>query len=158
MTGLELAKVRRVQADGSVLFRGPQLRVRLAVLKPGLVLVSAQGEAADPKDGDVEMALMAELDSELERAGSLMLFADLRLSPRMPAGSREKYVAWSRRHQARLRPSHVLVQSGLLEMAMSIISMVVGARLFEIHTRHAPFLALLRKEAPNLATLPSVPG
>lgn len=158
MTGLEFAKVRHVQADGSVLFRGPQLRVRVAVLKPGFLLVSAHGEAVDGKDGDVETALMAEFESELDRAGSLTLFADLRLSPRMPAVSREKFVAWSRRHRARLRPSHVLVQSGLLEMAMSIISMLAGDGLFQLHTKLAPFLALLQKEAPMLTELPRVPS
>ena len=43
--------------------------------------------------------MLAALDAELERAGTLLLFADLRDSPRMPAESREKIARWMRRHQ-----------------------------------------------------------
>jgi hypothetical protein len=148
---------RRTQADGSVLLCGPNLRVRIAVLKPGFVLASAQGEVADAADGSVETAVLAELERELERAGSLTLFADLRQSPRVPAPSREKLAEWMRRHRARILPSHVLVQSKLMEMAMSILSMLVGHGRFEVYTRPSPFLTLIKKVAPKVTELPSVP-
>lgn len=148
---------RRVLADGSVLFRGPYLHVRLAVLKPGLVLVTARGEVGNSNDERVETALLDELDAELQRAGSLTLFADLRGSPRMPDSSRQKIARWTRRHQVRIMPSHVLVESGLLERAVSIIMMLVGSGVFRIHTTAKPFLELLRKAAPKISELPSVP-
>ena len=149
--------MRRVQADGAVLFCGTNLRIRIAVLKAGLVLVSAQGEVADPEDSRVEAAVMAELDRELERAGKLTVFADIRESPRMPAASREKIAKWMRRHQARLLPSHILVRSKLIEMAVSIITMLVGSGVFEMHTKPEVFLKLLKKAAPQLTALPVVP-
>jgi hypothetical protein len=136
---------------------GPHLRVRVEVLKPGVVLASAQGEVAGPHDVSVEKALLAELELELEGAGTLTLFADLRQSPRVPAASRDRLALWARRHHGRLLPSHVLVQSKLLEMAMSLITMLVGNEIFEIHTRPQAFLALVKAVAPNLAKLPSVP-
>jgi hypothetical protein len=150
-------EIRHVQADGGVLFRGPNLRVRVAVLKPGVVLASAHGEVVEDKDVSVEAAVLAELESELERAGSLQVFADLRQSPRVPAASRERLAEWLQRHRKRLLPSHVLVQSKLLEMAMSIISMLIGSGLFEIHTRPGPFLALVKRVAPQLTELPVAP-
>ncbi len=150
-------EIRCVQPDGAVLFRGTNLRVRLAVLKPGIVLVSAHGEVADAEDHSVEVALFVELDHELERAGMLTLFADLRESPRMPAASRGKIAQWTRRHQARLLPSHALVQSKVMEMALSVITMLVGGGLFKIHTRPQAFLDLVKKVAPKLTALPSVP-
>jgi hypothetical protein len=149
--------MRKVQPDGAVLLRGPNLRVRLAVLKRGVVLASAHGEVVDEQDGSVETAVLSELESELARAGSLTLFADLRQSPRMPAASREKVAEWTRRHRARILPSHVLVQSKLIEMAMSIISMLIGDGVFEVHTRPPPFLALIKKIAPHQEELPGVP-
>lgn len=149
--------VRRPQADGSVLFVGPSLRVRVAVLKPGVVLATAQGEVVGPHDVSAETAVLAELDLELNRAGSLTLLADLRQSPRVPAASRDRLAQWARRHHGRLLPSHVLVQSKLLEMAMSLITMLVGSGVFEIHTRPQAFLAMVKAVAPNLAKLPSVP-
>ena len=151
------AEIRRDHADGAVLFRGPNLSVRVAVLMPGVVLVSAQGEVVGAEDASAETAAFAEFERELERAGTLTLFADLRKSPRLPAASREKIAQWARRHRARLLPSHVLVQSKLIEMAMSILTMLVGGGVFEIHTTQAPFFDLVKKVAPKLTGLPDVP-
>jgi hypothetical protein len=150
--------IRRVQADGAVLFVGPNLRVRIAVLKSGFVLASAQGEVVGLQDVSAEAAMLAELERELERAGTLTLFADLRQSPRLPAASREKLAQWARRHEGRLLPSHVLVQSKLIEMAMSLITMLVGGGVFEIHTRPQAFLDLVKKVSPTLVELPGVPA
>jgi hypothetical protein len=150
--------IRHVQPDGSVLLCGTNLRIRLGVLKPGHVLVSAHGEVVDSQDVSAEAAMLAELDAELERAGTLMLFADLRMSPRMPAESRERLARWVRRHQARLLPSHMLVRSKLLEMALSIIAMTVGGSLFKIHSDARAFLQLVRRVAPKLSELPRVPA
>jgi hypothetical protein len=153
----DTADLRRPQADGAVLLVGPNLRVRVAVLKTGVVLASARGEVIGAEDASVESALLAELELELERAGTLTLFADLRESPRLPAASREKIAAWTRRHQGRLLPSHALCQSKVLEMALSLITMLVGRDVLEIHTRPQPFLAMIMKVAPKLRELPSVP-
>lgn len=152
------AQIRRVQTDGSVLFCGSNLRVRVATLKPGVVLVSAHGEVIDDEDVKAEAAMLAEFDQELERAGTFTMFADLRESPRMPAASREKIAKWTRRHQARLLPSHVLARSKLLEMALSIITMLVGGGLFKVHSNPQTFLALVKKVAPKLNELPRAPS
>jgi hypothetical protein len=151
------AEIRRAQPDGAVLFCGTNLRVRVVVLKPGVVLASAHGEVVDAEDASAETALLAEFERELERAGTLTLFADLRASPRMPAASREKIAQWTRRHQARILPSHILVRSKLIEMALSIITMLVGGGLFKIHTKPQTFLDLVKNVAPKLSELPSVP-
>jgi hypothetical protein len=151
------AEVRRPQADGAVLFVGPNLRVRVAVLKPGVVLASAHGEVIGLQDAGVEAAVLGELDRELECAGTLTVFADLRQSPRLPAISREKLAQWARRHKGRLLKCHVLVQSQLLEMAMSLVTMFVGGDVLETHARPQAFLAMVKKVAPTLTTLPSVP-
>lgn len=151
------AEMRRVQPDGSVLFCGTSLCIRVAILKPGVVLVSARGEVADAQDSRAEAGVLAELDLEFDRAGRLTLFADLRASARIPAVSRENLAKWLRRHQARLLPSHVLVRSKLVEMALSIITMLVGSGVFKIHSDVQTFLGLVKKVAPKLTELPRVP-
>lgn len=153
----QLPKARQVQPDGAVLFCGTSLRVRLALLKPGCILITASGEVIDYKDVIAEDGALAELDAELERAGTLMLFADLRDSPRMPAKSREKVARWMRRHQARLLPSHALVGSKLLEMALSIITMLVGGGLLKVHSRPQAFLDLVKQTSPKTSALPRIP-
>jgi len=153
-----LTQVRRVQPDGAVLFCGNHLFVRVEVLKPGVVLVSAHGEVLDNEDVRAEAALLAEFDRELEQVGSFTMFANLRESPHMPADSRKRIAEWTRRHQARLVPSHVLVRSKLLEMALSILTMLVGSGLFKVHTNPRTFLALVKKAAPKLTELPRAPA
>jgi|GEM_PF-955436 len=154
----DLAEIRRVQPDGALLFSGPNLRVRFTVLKPGVVLTSGHGAVVDAEDVSAEAALLAELERELEQAGTLTVFADLRNSPRLPAASREKIEQWARSHQARLLPSHVLVRSKILEMAVSIIAMLVGGGLIKIHSSPQKFLALLKQVAPTMTELPNVPA
>ena len=151
------AEIRRVQPDGAVLFCGTHLRIRVVVLQPGVVLASADGEVADAADVSAEAAAFAEFDRELERAGTFTLFADLRESRRMPAASREKIAQWLRRQRERILPSHVLVRSKMTEMALSIVAMLVGGGLFEIHTSPEPFLRLVQKVAPMLSELPRLP-
>ena len=148
----------QVQPDGAVLFSGTSLRVRVFVIKPGFVLATATGEVTDAVDGSIEDGVLAEFDAELERAGSLTLFVDLRGSPRIPAESREKLALWLRRHQARFMPSHALVGSKLLEMALSIITMLVGGGVFKVHSRPQSFLDLVKKVAPKVTELPQVPA
>lgn len=153
-----LAQTRRVQPDGALLFCGSNLFVRVEMLKPGVILATARGEVIDDDDVRAEAALLAEFDRELERAGSFTMFADLRESARMPSASRERIAKWTRRHQTRLLPSHVLVRSRLLEMALSIITMLVGSGVFKMHTNPEAFLALVKKAAPKLNALPRVPA
>jgi len=152
-----LVQIRRVQPDGAVLFCGNFLRARVALLKPGVVLVSVHGEVIDDDDVHAEAALLAEFDRELERAGTFTMFADLRESPRMPTASRKRIAQWTRRHQARLLPSHLLVRSKPLELALAVITMLVGGGLFKVHTNPRTFLALVKKVAPKLSELPRVP-
>jgi hypothetical protein len=155
---LSLAGLRREQADGSLMFLGAALRVRFVTLKPGFVLVTADGEALGELDRQAELALTTELDRELERAGTLTVFADLRQSPRMPAKSRDMIAQWLRRHQARLNATHVLVHSKFMEMAMSIVAMLVGGGMVKVYSKPDVFLSLVRKVAPKLTELPCVPA
>jgi hypothetical protein len=153
----EPAGVRREQADGSVVFFGTAIRLRVAQLKPGFVLVTALGEALTERDVLAEQGLTAQLDLELERAGQLTVFADLRESPRMPAKSRAMIAAWMRRHQVRLNTSHILVRSKLMEMAMSVVAMLVGGGMIKVYSNADTFLSLVRKAAPKLTELPRAP-
>ncbi|HYQ42730.1 MAG TPA: hypothetical protein VER11_12205 [Polyangiaceae bacterium] len=153
-----LSQIRRVQPDGAVLFCGNNFCVRVAVLKPGVLLVGVHGQVIDDQDVHAETALLAEFDHELERVGTFTMFADLRESPHMPSASRKRIAHWVRRHQARLLPSHVLVRSKLLEMALTVVTMLVGSGVFKIHTDLQTFLAFVKKAAPKLTELPRIPA
>jgi hypothetical protein len=161
MTGTSLqqsqAAMRCVEAGGASLFFGTCVRFRVETLKPGFVLLTCHGGAVTEEDALAEAAMMAELDRELERAGTLSVFADLRDTSRMAAASRELAAKWMRRHQARINASHVLVRSKIIEMAMSVVAMLVGGGMVKIYSNPDVFLALVRKVAPKMTELPRVP-
>ena len=149
---------REVHADGSTLIAGLNLRLRVAQLRPGLLLVTARGEAIDADDVSVETELLELFEAELQRAGELTLFADLRESPRMPAVSRERYTLWTKAHADRKLQAHVLARSALLEMAMSVLSLLIGGDRVQVTVNQAGFLKRLQALVPELTELPPAPA
>jgi len=57
---------------------------------------------------------------------------------------------------AKLKGSHVLVRSKLVEMAMSIVAMLVGGGILKLYSSPPAFLAVVREAAPNFLELPVV--
>jgi hypothetical protein len=144
---------RHVQRDGSVAFAGPNLRVRLAVLKPGFVLITVVGEASGAEDAAVEQAVLREMDLEIEQSGMLTIFCDLRELSRMGPASREKFGRWGKRHQKRINASHVLIRSKLIEVATTLINALAGGVL-RTYSSPRTFLAQLHTVAPKVTKLP----
>jgi hypothetical protein len=152
-----IRKERELQPDGTVLISGRAIRFRIAVLKPGYVLLtSVGGRAHHPEDARAETLMIAELDRELRRTGALTVFADLRDTSRMSAESREIAGGWMRQNRSALKGSHVLVGSKLLEMAMSIVGMLVGGGILKVYSQPQAFLDLVRTVAPELVELPAL--
>ena len=148
--------LRRVQADGSVLFVGSNIRFRIQVLKPGLILMTVLGASSNAEDTRAELAMFAEMDQELERSGKLQVYCDLRETGRMTASSRDISAKWIKRHQVRLEPSHVLLRSKLVEMAMAVLSMLVGGGMIRTYSKADVFLEALRKAGAKVASLPLI--
>jgi hypothetical protein len=152
-----LAEIRFVQPDGAVLVAGTGIRFRIQVLKPGFVLLTGSGaRASSADDALAELAMLKELDAELQRSGELTVFADLRETSRMAAHSRDVATDWMRDNRGKLKASHVLVRSKLLEMALAIVAMVVGGGILKLYSRPRAFLEVVREVEPNLLELPAV--
>lgn len=152
----KIQRIREVQPDGSVLLHGRNIRLRIRVLKPGFLLITAKGNVNGPEDAAAEAALLREFELELERSGMLTIFADLRESARMSAESREIFVAWMRKHQGRINTAHILVHSKLMEMAVSIVGMLAGDGVIKTYSRAQSFLEILRQTAPKQTDLPTI--
>ena len=86
----------------------------------------------------------------------ITVFADMRDSSTMAAQSREVASDWLRAHKQHIRASHILVRSKLIEMAMSVISMVVGGGLLHVYSRVPEFMQALHGAAPGLLDLPNI--
>ena len=151
-----IERVREVLPDGSVLLMGRNIRFRVTVLKPGFVSMIAKGGAHGPEDVVAERAMLRELELELERSGMLTTFIDLREAMGMGSDSRDTIVAWMRKHQKRMNASHVLVRSKLMEMAATLVAMLVGGGIIRVYSRPETFLDLLRQTSPKITKLPSI--
>lgn len=151
----QISAIRRVQPDGSVLFTGTDLRLRVALLKPAFMLITVVGAAKSIEDRAVEYAVLRELDLELDRSGMLTIFCDLREMTRLAAESRDAFGSWGKRHQKRINASHVLIRSKLIEMATTLISVLAGGVL-KTYTRPQVFLEAIRAVAPKLTALPEL--
>jgi hypothetical protein len=126
-------------------------------LSSGVLLLTGSGSrSSSAEDGRAELALLKELDSELKRAGTLTVFADLREMPRMSAQSRDLAATWMRENRANIKASHVLVRSKLVEMALSIVGMLVGGGILKLYSRPDAFLDLVREAAPKVTALPTM--
>lgn len=139
-----------------MLLSGPSLRVRIVVLKPGFLLVTAAGSAIQPNDRLVEVGLLREFEVEIGRAGMLTVFVDLREMTRMAGDSRELVATWMRKYKPQLNPGHILLRSKLMEMAISILGMLVGGGMFATYSRPQAFLDVVRAVAPRITALPPI--
>jgi len=50
----------------------------------------------------------------------------------------------------------VLVRSKLIEMAMSVVAMLVGGGVIKMYSRPQTFLDLVRQTAPKIVKLPTI--
>lgn len=142
---------RRVNQDGSVDLSAPGARALVIRLAPGVVFLSQAGQ-----NDSVTLALFDELTTEIRRSGSLRVFADARGMKRMTAEVREKSLAWAKEHRAHLGSAMVLVESKLMDMALSVLAMLIGGGLLKSVSVLADFEAKVREHAPHLKRLPEL--
>jgi|SRR6478735_9937091 len=142
---------RKVLGDGAILFSTSQSITRVERIASGVILCTSVGRSVVTLDE----AVMEELERDVAAARSVVMFCDLRGLTRMDLATREKAAAWGRKHHGKLTV-HVLVTSKLVELALSVISMVVGTPV-QFYARESGFLAAVQKQVPAVRSLPVVP-
>ena len=142
---------RRVKQAGSVDLSAPGARALVVRLAPGIVFLVQAGQ-----NDTVTLALFDELAAEIRRSGSLSVFADARAMKRMSTEVREQALAWAKEHRSHLRSATVLVESKLMDMALSVLGMLIGGGLLKSVTVLADFEAKLREHVPHLQRLPEL--
>ena len=125
--------------------------MRLIPLARGVVLLVQVGNS-----DAVTLASFEELTAEMRRAGSLTVFADARGTKRMSPEIRDAAVKWANENRSSLRTTTVLVGSKLMEMAMSVLAMLVGGGLMKTVSELSEFERRIRQHAPNFSGLPEL--
>ena len=142
---------RRIRADGSVELIAPGARALITRLAPGVLLLLQNGQ-----NDEVTLSLFGELTAEIRQAGSLTVFADARTTKRLAPEVRDKALAWAKEHRPHLRTTTVLVASKLMDMALSVLAMLIGGGLIKIVSTLPDFENRIRAHAPNFQRLPEL--
>jgi hypothetical protein len=144
---------RMTAADGSIEFVGPTARLGMARLRPGVILLTQVGD-----DEAVTRAMAGEIEEEIQRSGSLTMFADIRGVLHMSPEVRDFSLSWGRRHRSDIKLATILVGSKVVAMAMSLLAMVLGGGLIKIVSDVRTFEELVRDKVPEFGGLPAAPA
>ena len=89
---------------------------------PGVLLVRFDGHARAP----VADAIIVALDAAVAVYGSVIVFDDWYGATGYDSAVRLKLTDWTRRNDAKLRGTHVLVGSRLIAMGLSVAGLALG--------------------------------
>jgi hypothetical protein len=103
--------------------------------------------ASGPGDTSLDSAILEMLEAEIRRSGSLKIFADVSQQTRMAAATREKASTWAKEHRQHVHITHLLVRSKLVEMAFSVLGMLVSGH-FKIYSQRHEYHCALLAEVP----------
>lgn len=142
---------RTVLSDGTIRLTTAGHAVFLQRLRPGVLLLATQGTEASRTRG----ALMRELESEIAASGPIALFADMRGSTRVDAAGRDEWAAFGKKHRTDLRRVVMLMQSRLVEMAISVLGLFVGGGLVKTVSDERAFAEAIAQDVPGFNRLPS---
>jgi hypothetical protein len=143
--------VTRIEEKDEVSFVGDGGTGRVTVLGPGVVLVALVGKGA----AEIDREVIAKFSEEIQRTGELAVFCDLRSLSRLAMETRDRASEWGREHKGRFEVN-LLISSKLVEMAASVISMMMGLP-FGMYSDEKQFVAAIQHKVPSFRRLPELP-
>ena len=141
-----------IAPDGSVLVSRGRARVLMTVPAPGIVMLASEGGG----ETRVDCAVMDLLGDQIDKAGRVELFVDMRDANGMAFEMRKQAMPWAKKYKAKISCAHILVGSKLAEIALRLVAVFAGGRL-EIYGTPGALLTEVRRHAPSVESLPSVP-
>jgi hypothetical protein len=141
---------RTTQAGGTVVLKGERSLITIMHLAPGVLFLQSVGSGSF----EVDRLIFEELDRAIETFGSIEIFADSRGQTRMARETRDFAGEWAKPRKDKVK-AHLLVNSKLMEMALSVISMVSGNPI-SMYSTEARFITTIQKRVPSFR-LPALP-
>ena len=148
----ETVTSRSTLADGSLCFRTSKFTQVISPLAASNVLVSGIGY----NDGRCAPLTTAELDKLVARDGTLTAFVDLSRQTGQASVGREWWAEWAKKTRPALRGTHMLVKNRLMDMAISVLGMLIGGGI-KAHSEQASFEAAITAVVPGFRQLPKYP-
>lgn len=141
---------RTTLAGGTVVLKGDRNLVTIIHLAPGVLFLQPVG----PGTPEVDRLIFDELDRAIETFGQIELFADSRGQARISRETRDFAGEWAKKRKDKVK-AHLLVNSKLIEMALSVISMVSGNTI-SMYSTSERFISTIQKRVPSFR-LPALP-
>ena len=145
----EIVTQRSVLADGSLCFRTSKFTELVTHLAPGRVLVTGIGY----NDGRCAPLVTAELLRGLPAGSKLIAFANLSAQTGQAGAGREWWADWVKANRAQLECSHMFVRSRMMDMAISVLGMLVGGGI-KAYSDLASFERAIAENVPGFRRLP----
>jgi hypothetical protein len=146
----ERATERSVLGDGSLCFRTSKFTEVITWLAPALVLVTGIGY----NDGRCTPLITQEMDRAIARGRKLTAFVDLSRQTGQASVAREWWVEWVKKNRPDLVCSHMFVRSRMMDMAISVLGMLVGGGV-RGYSSSATFEAAIAEAVPGFRHLPA---
>lgn len=139
------------RADGMKVFSSGGFREGYVRITKGVGLLLPHGT----ETAQVRRAVMQALDRDFPADQPLHLFNDLRGISRIANDSREEWGVWTKRRRSELVNTPILVNSKLIEMALSVMNMVMRGGMHSYSSESA-FIEAIAKHSPSFRKLPTV--
>ena len=145
----ETVTKRSVLADGSLCFRTSKFTQVMTRLAPGRMLVTGIGY----NDGRCAPLITEEMTRAMPPGGTLIAFVNLSAQTGQASDAREWWAEWAKGHREKLECTHMLVRSRMMDMAISVLGMLIGGGI-NAHSEQASFEAAITAAVPGFRQLP----
>jgi hypothetical protein len=144
---------RSVLADGSHCFRTSKFTQVVSALGPGAMLVTGIGY----NSGQCAPLVTAELTRAMPAGGQLSAFVNLSEQTGQASIAREWWADWAKQHRSQLTTTHMFIRSKMMDMAISVLVMLVGSEMIRTHSNRTTFEAAIAERVRGFRALPTYP-
>ncbi len=146
----EAVTQRSTLSDGTKCFRVSKFTQLVTPLAAGVVLVTGIGY----NSGACAPLITEEIGRAIPTDGKLVSFVNLSQQTGQASVTREWWAAWVKEHRPQLEGAHMLVRSRLMDMAISVLGMMLGG-VIHSYSEPAAFEAAIRERVPSFRGLPA---
>jgi len=142
---------RSVLVDGSQCFRTSKFTQVITRLGPGSVLVTGIGY----NSGECAPLVTAELSRAMPAGGKLSAFVNLSGQTGQASIAREWWATWSKQNREQLTTTHMFIRSKMMDMAVSVLVMIIGSEMIRTHSNRTTFEAAIAERVRGFRALPA---
>ena len=141
---------RNLQADGSIRFEDEQGKAVILRVRPSIVLITYIGQLKANFFDPLRLEMEHELELAQMQKKRLVIIADCWELKGVETGFRELWMQWIQGHRDHIGGVIGLLQSRLVAMATSIMSIFLGGGLIKTYSDPTEFDRAIERFVPGL--------